>query len=86
LFVDTPPPPGANRFDIGSASIGYARELGSVTRYLAFSIGGVVTLDAIPRTLAATYHTRTPGGFGVYLRIRPAHSHTADQMAGMDMR
>jgi hypothetical protein len=86
LFVATPPPPADNRFDIGSFSAGYARELGTVTPYVATTIGAVVTLDAIPQTLAATYHTRTPGGFAVYLRIRPAHSHSADRMAGMEMR
>jgi hypothetical protein len=86
LFVATPVPPADNRFDIGSFSIGYARELGTVTPYVATTIGAVVTLDAVPQTLAATYHTHTPGGFAVYLRIRPAHSHSADRMAGMDMR
>src|SRR5579863_493938 len=86
LFVATPPPPAANRFDIGSFSIGYARALGTVTPYVATTIGTVVTLDAIPQTLAATYHTRTPGGFAVYLRIRPAHSHSAERMTGMNMR
>jgi hypothetical protein len=86
LFVATPSPPAGNRFDIGSFSAGYARELGPVTRYVATSIGAVLTLDAIPQALATTYHTRTPGGFAVYLRIRPAPSHTGDHMAGMDMR
>jgi hypothetical protein len=87
LFVDTPPPPAADRFNIGSASIGYARVIGRLTPYLTTSIGAVLTLDAIPQTLAATYHTRTPGGIGVYLRIRAAHSHGADEMsAGMTMR
>ena len=82
LFVDTPPAPASDRFNIGSASIGYARVLGSVTRYLTTSIGAVVMIDAIPSTLAATYHTRTPGGLGVYLKIRPAHSHGGDAMTG----
>jgi hypothetical protein len=90
LFVPTPPPPDANRFNIGSLSIGYARELGAVARYVATTIGAVATLDVIPQTLAATYHTRTPGGFSVYLRIRPAASHGMDRgmdrMQGMDMR
>jgi hypothetical protein len=86
LFVDTPPSPAADRFDIESFSIGYARELGSITRYVATTVGAVVTFDVIPQTLAVTYRTRTPGGFGVYLRIRPARSHGMAGMQGMDMR
>jgi hypothetical protein len=86
LFVATPPAPAANRFDIGSLSVGYARELGSVTPYVATSIGAVVTLDVIPETLAAAYHTRTPGGFGIYLKIRPARAHGMGGMQGMEMR
>jgi hypothetical protein len=86
LFVATPPPPADNRFGIGSFTVGYARELGTVTPYVATTIGAVATLDAIPQTLAATYHTRTPGGFAVYLKIRPAHSHSAGRMAPMNMR
>jgi hypothetical protein len=43
-------------------------------------------LNVIPAGLEATYGTRTPAGFAVYLRLRPAPMHMDNGMGGMDHR
>jgi hypothetical protein len=75
LDVPVPAPPASNRFNVGSLTIGYVREIGAFTRYGAAGLGALVMLDAIPSTLEPAYHTVTPGGFAIFLRLRPAHVH-----------
>jgi len=75
LAVPTPPPPAADRFNIESFGIGYLREIGPFTKYGSAAIGAVIMVDAIPSTLAPAYRTRTPYGFGIFLRLRPAGRH-----------
>jgi hypothetical protein len=76
--------PPTQRFDIQSVSVGYVREIGPFTKYGAAGLGVVLTLDAIPRTLEPAYRTRTPGGFGIFLRVRPAHTHMGSMMTQSD--
>jgi hypothetical protein len=63
--------PPADRFNVESGTIGYTRELMHVAG-IAIGLGGVVTIDLIPTGLRPYYGTRTPYGFGVFLRFRPA--------------
>jgi hypothetical protein len=76
------PNPPADRFDVGSATIGYTRTLTRAAG-IAIAAGTVVTVDVIPAKLEPFYGTRTPGGFGVFLRFRPADRHSLDQMQAM---
>ncbi len=68
-----PGPPDA-RFDLGSASVGYTRDIARLAG-IAMGLGGVLTLDLIPPSLVPHYGTRTPGGIDVFLRFRPADRH-----------
>jgi hypothetical protein len=71
--------PPADRFDVGSETIGYTRELMHAAG-IAIGLGGVVTVDVIPASLRPYYGTRTPYGFGVFLRFRPADRHSLMHM------
>ncbi len=75
LDVPVPARPLANRFDIGALALGYVREIGRVARYVAAGIGFEASIDAIPPDLRSIYNTRTPYGFGLFLRVRPAPRH-----------
>jgi len=66
--------PPAEQFDVGSGNVGYTREI-LHTIGIAIGAGGVLTVDLIPSTLRAYYGTRTPYGFGIFLRFRPADRH-----------
>jgi hypothetical protein len=72
LDVPIPAPPLSNRFDIGALAIGYVREIGPFTRYGAVGIGCEISMDAIPPSLRPYYGSRTPYGFGLFLRLRPS--------------
>lgn len=80
-------PDAGARFNVGAVSIGYVRDIGAFTRYGTVGIGAVLTIDAISAALEPTYRTRTPSGFGIYLRLRPAHTHAGGMMMdhGMHM-
>ncbi|HTD62377.1 MAG TPA: hypothetical protein VK679_17100 [Gemmatimonadaceae bacterium] len=71
--------PPAGRFDVGSGTIGYSRELMRAAG-IAIALGGVATVDLIPTGLRPYYGTRTPYGFGVFLRFRPADRHSLMHM------
>jgi hypothetical protein len=66
--------PLADRFDVGSGTVGYTRELMHAAG-IAIALGGVATVDLVPTGLRPSYGTRTPYGFGVFLRFRPADRH-----------
>jgi hypothetical protein len=80
LDVEAPASVPLERFNIGSFVAGYLREIGSLTRYGSVAIGAEATLDVIPDALAPYYHTHTPYGFGIFLRVR-AGGHGASAMA-----
>ncbi|MEO7457254.1 MAG: hypothetical protein ABIY52_13400 [Gemmatimonadaceae bacterium] len=73
---------GAGRFDVGTVSAGYIRELG---RFGSGTLGlGVMgTVNAVPSSLENAYGSRNPLGGMIFLRVRPFK--TAMEMAGMDM-
>jgi hypothetical protein len=62
--------PADSRFKIGSAAIGYVREL---IRYPGGSLGlgARFAVDFVPAAIAPDYGSRTPTGLAVYLRFRP---------------
>jgi hypothetical protein len=80
LVVGTDP---EQEFNIGGLVLGYVREvaeMGGVN--LGAGIRGAV--DIVPSGLEPAYGTRTPAGFAVYLRLRPALMQANDAMPGMD--
>jgi hypothetical protein len=76
------PLPPSDRFDIEAVTLGYTRDLFDIV-HTAIGAGGVATLDMIPGSLAPYYGTRTPYGFGIFLRLRPSDRHTLAQMQDM---
>jgi hypothetical protein len=87
LDVPAPQPPASDRFNVASFTFGYVRKISALTRYATVGLGGLLMLDAIPSTLEPAYHTRTPGGFAIFLRVRPpeAHNQAGEAMPGMRM-
>jgi hypothetical protein len=69
----------AREFDVSSVVGGYVREIASFPGG-TIGVGGRVALDFIPSTLAPFYGTRTPVGFAVYARVRPAAMRDAMKM------
>jgi hypothetical protein len=72
-------------FNLGGLVLGYVRELvdlGGVN--LGAGVQGA--LNVIPAGLEPAYGTRTPAGFAVYLRLRPASMRMDNGMDGMDHR
>jgi hypothetical protein len=67
-------------FNIGSASLGYIRELKrGCGATIGFGASG--TVNFVPDALRPSYGSRAPLGAMVFLRLRPYHSpHTAMQM------
>jgi hypothetical protein len=83
LDVAVPAPPAANRFPIGSAAIGYVRQLWTPAHLLSVGAGFAGILDVIPGTLLPYYGTRTPGGYAIFVRMGVAHQGGPSGMAGM---
>jgi hypothetical protein len=63
--------PGAGRYDIEALSAGYTRDVARAAN-VAIGLGGVATLDVVPGRLGTYYGTRTPVGFALFVRFRPA--------------
>ena len=72
----------ARRFDVGALAAGYLREIASFPGG-SIGVGVLASLDVVPRALEPAYDTRTPGGFAVFLRVRPRR--TSTNMGGMRM-
>jgi hypothetical protein len=74
--------PLEQQYDINSVVAGYVREIASIpggTIGVAFR----TSVNLIPRSLEATYGTRTPASFAVYVRIRPKRMLMETAMAPM---
>jgi hypothetical protein len=84
--LDILPATDHRRFKVGTAELGYVREISS-GRYATLGLGAAGTLNFVPLALAPYYGTRTPVGLFVFLRVRPIHSARApaDDMHGMPM-
>jgi hypothetical protein len=79
---------GSQRFNVGSFSIGYIREMVH-GHGVTLGIGGEGILSAVPASIEPFYGSRTPVAGLVFLRLRPeaqrdqATRHDAQQMHGM---
>jgi len=88
LALDGPPSnfPAAQSFNVEALSLGYIRELSRVG-VTTIGLGGMATLNVVPRPLESPYGSRTPIGTLIFLRLRPFHQHSETQtMGGMKMR
>ena len=76
--------PATQRFNLGTAQLGYIRELARL-RFTTIGLGGAVTLNIVPNSLEPYYGSRTPVGTFVFLRLRPFHAAktTMSEMKGM---
>jgi len=73
------------QFDIGAMSLGYVREFATV-RGATLGLGARGAISLVPGALESTYGSRTPLGFAVFFRVRPALLEGAHVMdAGMHM-
>ena len=60
-------------FTVRALTFGGTTEI-TTARDLSFGIGARGTANFLPTTLEATYGTRTPLGFSLFLRVRPART------------
>jgi hypothetical protein len=60
-------------FPVGEVTLGYHRALATSDR---FALGGGLlgTVDFVPASLAATYGSRRPTGFAIFLSLGPRSS------------
>jgi hypothetical protein len=77
--------PADQKFNVGSASLGYIRELVR-GRDVTLGFGASGTVSFVPNALEATYGSRTPVGAMVFLRLRPYHSEHAPPTMKMEMQ
>ena len=80
--VPLPGFPATQQFNLGTAQLGYIRELARL-RFATIGLGGAVTLNFLPNSLEPYYGSRTPVGTFVFLRLRPFH---AGKTAMSDMK
>ena len=78
--------PASQRFNVGTAQLGYIRELTRL-RFATLGLGAAGTLNFVPAPLEPYYGSRNPVGAFVFLRLRPFHStkKAMSDMAGMKM-
>jgi hypothetical protein len=57
--------------DVGTIVVGFARELAQ-RGGLSYGLGFRAALNVVPEIISADYGSRTPVGFGVFLKLRPA--------------
>lgn len=80
--LDVSTAPVGQLFNVGELTLGYVRE---ITRLggLQLGVGGSGTLNFVPATLRSLYGSRTPWGFGVFLRIGSEPMQMESGMPGM---
>ena len=72
-------------FDLGTLSLGYIREVSKVSG-ATIGVGARGAVNLVPEALKEVYGSRTPVGFAVFVRLRPAllegaHAMDADMHA-----
>src|SRR5919108_97464 len=77
--------PASTRFNVGTVSAGYIRELFGSSR-ATFGLGAQGTINRVPSGLEPFYGSRTPVGGLLFLRVRPTHAPHTMMNAPMDMR
>jgi len=58
-------------YDVGALVLGYLRSVGTMAG-LAAGVGTRGSVNFVPSSLEAEYGSRTPVGWAVYIRLRPA--------------
>jgi hypothetical protein len=78
--------PPAERFNLGSAQLGYIRELARM-HWATVGLGAAGTLNFVPDALEPYYGSKTPVGAFIFLRLRPYHTvkKGMTDMGGMKM-
>ena len=78
--------PAAQHFNVGSAQLGYIRELAR-THWATIGLGAAGALNFVPSPLEPYYGSRTPVGTFIFLRLRPFHASkkAMGDMGGMKM-
>jgi hypothetical protein len=74
------------RLDVGELSIGFLREL-VIGHWVSLGAGVRGSVNFVPRSIEPLYGSRTPLGYAIYLRLRPARMETAKgemDMPGME--
>ncbi|MEO7456716.1 MAG: hypothetical protein ABIY52_10675 [Gemmatimonadaceae bacterium] len=59
-------------YEVRSFSLGATQRVAGASRY-ELAVGGRGSVNVVPATLLATYGTRTPSGFAVYLQVLRKH-------------
>lgn len=77
--------PGEEHFNVGSAQLGYIRELARIR--WGIGLGAAATINFVPGPLEPYYGSKTPLGTFIFLRLRPFHSSKSKmtEMGGMKM-
>jgi hypothetical protein len=78
--------PATQHFNVGTAQLGYIRELAR-THWATIGLGAAATLNFVPSPLEPYYGSRTPVGTFIFLRLRPFHAPKKgmNDMGGMKM-
>lgn len=78
--------PATQRFNVGTAQLGYIREVAR-THWATIGLGAAGTLNFVPGPLEPYYGSKTSVGAFIFLRLRPFHTaRTAmTDMGGMKM-
>ena len=71
--VSLPGLPPAQRFNVGTAQLGYIREIAR-THWATLGLGAAGTLNFVPSPLEPYYGSKTPVGAFLFLRLRPFHT------------
>jgi hypothetical protein len=78
--------PTTQHFNVGTAQLGYIRELAR-THWATIGLGAAGTLNFVPGSLEPYYGSKTPVGTFIFLRLRPFHAskNGMTDMGGMTM-
>jgi hypothetical protein len=78
--------PVMQHFNVGTAQLGYIREVAR-THWATFGLGAGGIVNFVPSSLEPYYGSRTPVGGFIFLRLRPFHASKkgATDMGGMKM-
>jgi hypothetical protein len=78
--------PTTQHFNVGTAQLGYIRELAR-THWATIGLGAAGTLNFVPGALEPYYGSKTPVGTFIFLRLRPFHAakNGMTDMGGMTM-
>ena len=70
------------KFNVAAFSAGYIREVGHMWG-MTLGLGGMGTVNVVPKPIESTYGSSTPLGGVVFMRLRPIRQGATKGMAGM---